>query len=74
METRPTFDCLGVTIDGKGDPDIDKLDVNEVIDLFKSNGALLFTDFDVDVKKFESFTDKFSGDYMDQSIPTCATQ
>lgn len=67
METRPTFDCLGVTIDGKGDPDIDKLDVNEVIDLFKSNGALLFTDFDVDVKKFESFTDKFSGDYMDHT-------
>ncbi len=67
METRPTFDCLGVTIDGKGEPDIDKLDVNEVIDLFKSNGALLFTDFDVDVKKFESFTDKFSGDYMDHT-------
>jgi alpha-ketoglutarate-dependent taurine dioxygenase len=67
METRPTFDCLGVTIDGKGDPDIDKLDVNEVIDLFKSNGALLFTDFDVDVKKFESFTDKFSSDYMDHT-------
>ena len=67
METRPTFDCLGVTIDGKGDPAIENLDVSEVIDLFKSNGALLFTDFDVDVKKFESFTDKFSNDYMDHT-------
>lgn len=67
METRPTFDCLGVTIDGKGDPDIGNLDVSEVIELFKSNGALLFTDFDVDVKNFESFTDKFSNDYMDHT-------
>ncbi len=67
METRPTFDCLGVTIDGNGDPDIGNLDVSEVIDLFKSNGALLFTDFDVDVNKFESFTNKFSDDYMDHT-------
>jgi alpha-ketoglutarate-dependent taurine dioxygenase len=67
METRPTFDYLGVTIDGHSDPDIGKLDVSEVIELFKSNGALMFTDFDVDVKKFESFTNKFSNDYMDHT-------
>lgn len=67
METRPTFDYLGVTIDGSSDPDIGKLDVSEVIELFKSNGALLFTDFDVDVNKFESFTNKFSNDYMDHT-------
>jgi len=67
METRPTFDYFGITIDGKGDPDIDHLDVNKVVELFKSNGALLFAGFDVDVKKFESFTDKFSNDYMDHT-------
>ena len=67
METRPAFDYLGVAIDGHSDPDIGKLDVSEVIELFKSNGALMFTDFDVDVKKFESFTNKFSNDYMDHT-------
>jgi len=67
METRPAFDYLGVAIDGNSDPDIGKLDVSEVIELFKSNGALMFTDFDVDVKKFESFTNKFSNDYMDHT-------
>ena len=67
METRPTFDYFGVTIDGHNDPDLGHLDVDEVIELFKSNGLLFFTDFDVDVDKFEAFTNQFSNDYMDHT-------
>jgi len=65
METQDTFDYFGKTIEGHNDPVLEHIDAGEVIDLFKENGALLFTDFDVDVKKFESFTDMFSSDYMD---------
>jgi len=67
METRSTFDNLGVTIDGHDDPDITHLETDEVIDLFKSNGALLFTGFELDVDKFEDFTNRFSNDYMDHT-------
>ncbi len=64
METRAAFDYFGLTIDGHDDPDLNHLDTGEVINLFKTKGALLFTDFDTDVKKVETFTDNFSSDYM----------
>jgi alpha-ketoglutarate-dependent taurine dioxygenase len=64
METRSTFDYFGLTIDGHNDPDLGNLNTDEISELFKSEGALLFTGFDTDVKKFEAFTDRFSSDYM----------
>lgn len=67
MKTHPTFDYFGLTIEGQDDPDLENLDTEEVKKLFKSNGALLFSGFDVNVEKFEKFTNLFSDNYMDHT-------
>ena len=59
MKTRSTFGDLGVTVDGTGAPDIMQLPTECIIDLFKSNGVLLFTGFDTDTGVFERFTNFF---------------
>jgi alpha-ketoglutarate-dependent taurine dioxygenase len=64
MKTRPLFEDLGVVVDGSDHPDLMSLDTDEVKDLFRSHGLVVFDGFAVDTKRFQGFTDQFSGQYM----------
>lgn len=65
MKTRPTFNDFGLTLDGSADPNLEHLNPEQLIDLFKQHGLLLFSGFHVDTDNFERFTNEFSSDYMD---------
>jgi alpha-ketoglutarate-dependent taurine dioxygenase len=66
MKTRSAFDIIGRAYDGGSNgASILDLDTDDVIDTFKSSGFVLLTGFDVDTKAFETFTNRFSSDYMD---------
>lgn len=62
MQLQPTFPDLGITI--TSDEALADLDTNTVIAQFKEHGALLFSGFHADLQDFESFTNRFSTDYM----------
>jgi hypothetical protein len=66
MKTRSAFDTIGIAFDGgsNGTPILD-LETDDVIKGFTESGFALLTGFDVDTKAFETFTNRYSHDYMD---------
>ncbi|MEM9056713.1 MAG: TauD/TfdA family dioxygenase, partial [Pseudomonadota bacterium] len=65
MKTQPLCDYFGTRIEPGDSTNILDIDTDAVKQLFRDQGALLFRNFDMDGEKFETFSDRFSNDYMD---------
>jgi alpha-ketoglutarate-dependent taurine dioxygenase len=67
MNVEPLSEHVGTVISCTDHADILELDTDKVIEWFRTSGAVLFRGFDIGVKKFEEFTNRFSSDYMDNT-------
>ena len=67
MKIQPLSECTGVEVVPTNSTDLDSIDIDEIIAALKTEGAVYFKGFDVDVEEFEKFTNKFSDDYMDNT-------
>jgi alpha-ketoglutarate-dependent taurine dioxygenase len=67
MKIQPLSEHTGVQVIPTSSTDVDSIDIDKVIDELKANGAVYFKGFNADEEAFESFTDKFSNDYMDNT-------
>ena len=65
MQVQPLDEKTGILITPAENEGMLDLDVNELIKLYKSSGALYFQGFQSTIEEFEAFTDQFSNDYMD---------
>jgi len=55
---------VGAMVQGSSDESIFDLDTKQVIELFRSAGAVMFRGFDLDLKDFGKFAGLFGTDYM----------
>jgi alpha-ketoglutarate-dependent taurine dioxygenase len=64
MKTEPITEQFGTQVLGESPADLDAVDKESVVDLFKERGALWFRGFNVSLERFNDFTASFSTDYM----------
>lgn len=55
---------LGTIVYGNARDDISQLDVDEIKELFKSSGLVLFRGFPLDADKFRDFTSRFTNHFL----------
>lgn len=67
MNIQPLSEHTGVEVTPGASTDLDSIDTDEIIKMLKTEGAVFFKGFDVDVEAFEKFSNKFSDDYMDNT-------
>jgi alpha-ketoglutarate-dependent taurine dioxygenase len=66
MDTKKTAltDTFGMMIENSSHSEIFDLDQNEVIDLFRDAGLLLFRGFNLDTEKFKEFSNSLGKDFL----------
>lgn len=67
MKIQPLSEHTGVMVVPTTSTDLGGIDTDKIIAALKTEGAVFFKGFDVDVEAFEDFTNKFSDDYMDNT-------
>lgn len=58
MKIQLLSECTGVEVVPTTPTDLDSIDIDEIIATLKTEGAVYFNGFDVDVEAFENFTNK----------------
>jgi len=64
LVAHPIAGDFGVSIDRSHNPDLLGLDMEEVFDLCRTRGVVLFSGYDLDIEAFQEFTNRFSLDWM----------
>ena len=67
MNIEPLSKHVGTLVSSTDHADIRSVDTDKAIELFRASGAVLFRGFEVEVDRFEEFTNRFSNDYMDNT-------
>ncbi|HEY9740471.1 MAG TPA: TauD/TfdA family dioxygenase [Coleofasciculaceae cyanobacterium] len=64
MKTEPIFEGFGTRVIATDNSNILELDTGKIINFFKTSGLLHFRGFDVDLEKFQEFSNLFGTEFL----------